>query len=150
MNERAPPARRDEFPHHSPITTRWADNDAFGHINNVQYYAFFDTAVTRWLVERGFLHVTEGEVVCFVAETGCRYFRPLAFPEPVSVGMRVARLGTSSIRYELAVFGAADEAAAQGHFTHVTVNRASGRPVPMPALLRAAAEGLMAARREAV
>ncbi len=143
MREREAPALREEFPHHSPITTRWADNDAFGHINNVQYYAFFDTAVTRWLVERGFLHVTEGEVICFVAETGCRYFRPLAFPERVEVGMRVARLGTSSIRYELAVFGQGNDAAAQGHFTHVTVSRATGRPVPMPQALREAAAGLM-------
>lgn len=148
MSERAPPASRAEFPHFSPITTRWADNDAFGHINNVQYYAFFDTAVTRWLVERGFLHVTEGEVVCFVAETGCRYFRPLAFPEPVVVGMRVAKLGSSSIRYELAVFGAGDTAAAQGHFTHVTVSRATGRPVPMPEALRAAAASLVATKKQ--
>lgn len=143
MTERPPPARRADFPHHSPITTRWADNDAFGHINNVQYYAFFDTAVTRWLVGQGLLHVTAGEVVCFVAETGCRYFRPLAFPEPVTVGMRLARLGTSSIRYELAVFGEGDEAAAQGHFTHVTVDRATGRPVPMPRALRDAATSLV-------
>ncbi len=142
MSERAPPAQRADFPHHTTITTRWADNDAFGHINNVQYYAFFDTAVTRWLVEGGFLRVSEGETLCFVAETGCRYLRPLAFPEPVTVGMRIAHLGRSSLRYELAVFGAGDEAAAQGHFTHVTVDRVTGRPVDMPEALRRAAEGL--------
>lgn len=133
---------RDAYRHFSEVTTRWADNDSFGHINNVQYYAFFDTAVTRWLVERGFL---AGETLCFVAETGCRYFRPLAFPEPVTVGLRVARLGTSSIRYELAVFGAEGPAAAAGHFTHVTVARATGRPVPMPDALRAALSGLVVA-----
>lgn len=144
MPERPDPQMRDAFPHHSPITTRWADNDAFGHINNVQYYAFFDTAVTRWLVERGFLDIAGGEVACFVAETGCRYFRPLAFPEPVTVGLRLARLGTSSIRYELGVFGAEGPAAAAGHFTHVTVSRATGRPVTIPAPLRAALASLVA------
>jgi acyl-CoA thioester hydrolase len=133
---------RDAYRHFSPITTRWADNDAFGHINNVQYYAFFDTAVTRWLAERGFLHPTEGDTVCFVVETGCRYFRPLAFPEPVTVGMRVEKLGTSSIRYGLAVFSDEGPAAATGHFTHVTVGRISGRPVPIPALLRQALSSL--------
>lgn len=129
---------RDAYRHFHPITTRWADNDAFGHINNVQYYAFFDTAVTAWLVARGFLHPTEGDTVCFVVETGCRYFRPLAFPEPVTVGMRVEKLGTSSIRYGLGVFGAEGAAAATGHFVHVAVNRASGRPVAIPAPLRLA------------
>lgn len=134
---------RDAFRHFHPITTRWADNDSFGHINNVQYYAFFDTAVTAWLIAGGFLHPTQGEVVCFVAETGCRYHRPLAFPEPVTVGLRIGRLGTSSLRYELGVFGAAGPAAATGHFTHVCVSRATGRPVPMPDALRQAASGLV-------
>lgn len=129
---------RDAYPHLSAITTRWADNDALGHINNVQYYAFFDTAVTRWPAQRGFLHPSQGETVCFVVETGCRYFRPLAFPEPITVGMRVSRLGTSSIQYQLAVFGAEGPAAATGHFTHVTVSRATGRPMPIPEALDAA------------
>ena len=129
---------RDAYRHFHPITTRWADNDAFGHINNVQYYAFFDTAVTSWLVARGFLHPTQGETVCFVVETGCRFFRPLAFPEPIIVGMRMAKLGTSSMRYELAVFGAEGPAAAAGHFVHVAVSRATGRPVAIPELLRTA------------
>ena len=129
---------RDAYRHFHPITTRWADNDAFGHINNVQYYAFFDTAVTSWLVARGFLHPTQGETVCFVVETGCRFFRPLAFPEPITVGMRMAKLGTSSMRYELAVFGAEGPAAAAGHFVHVAVSRATGRPVAIPELLRTA------------
>ena len=129
---------RDAYRHFHPITTRWADNDAFGHINNVQYYAFFDTAVTSWLVARGFLHPTQGETVCFVVETGCRLFRPLAFPEPITVGMRMAKLGTSSMRYELAVFGAEGPAAAAGHFVHVAVSRATGRPVAIPELLRTA------------
>jgi len=133
---------RDAYRHLCPITTRWADNDAFGHINNVQYYAFFDTAVTRWLISSGFLHPTEGDTVCFVVETGCRYLRPLSFPEPVTVGLRLERLGTSSIRYGLAVFGAEGPAAAIGHFVHVTVNRATGRPVPVPAGLRQALAAL--------
>ena len=133
---------RDAYRHFQPITTRWADNDSFGHINNVQYYAFFDTAVTAWLVARGFLHPTQGEVVCFVVETGCRYIRPLAFPEPVTVGMRLEKLGSSSIRYGLAVFGADGPAAAVGHFVHVAVNRATGRPVPVPEALRQALSAL--------
>lgn len=134
---------RDAYRHFHPITTRWADNDSFGHINNVQYYAFFDTAVTAWLVARGFLHPTEGETVCFVVETGCRYFRPLSFPEPVTVGLRVEKLGNSSVRYGLAVFGAEGPAAAAGHFIHVAVSRATGRPVPVPGPLRKALSALV-------
>lgn len=143
VTERPPPARPRDFPHLCAITTRWADNDAYGHINNVAYYGFFDTAVNRWLISVGALDIAASEAVGLVVETGCRYRRPLAYPQDVVVGVRLARLGTSSVRYELAVFGAGeDEAAAEGHFTHVYVARGTGRPVPVPEALRLALEAL--------
>lgn len=122
-----------------PIDTRWSDNDAYGHVNNVVYYSFFDTAVNRWLVERGLLDIANSTVVGLVVETGCRFTSPIAFPDRVTVGMRVPSLGTSSVRYELAIFRNDDEvASATGHFVHVYVDRASGRPTPIPAGIREA------------
>ncbi|MBY0336115.1 MAG: acyl-CoA thioesterase [Acetobacteraceae bacterium] len=143
MTDKPAPARLAEFPHHCPISTRWADNDAYGHVNNVAYYAFFDTAVNKWLIAQGALDIAASPAVGLVVETGCRYRRPLAYPQDVVVGMRLAKLGNSSVRYELAVFGAGEEeAAAEGHFTHVYVDRGTGRPVPVPDALRRALEGL--------
>ncbi|MDW8313537.1 MAG: thioesterase family protein [Rhodovarius sp.] len=140
MTDRPPPAARGDFPRIERISTRWADNDAYGHINNVAYYGFFDTAVNRWLIEIGALDIARSPVIGLVVETGCRYFRPLAYPDPVEVGLRLAHLGRSSVRYDLAVFGPGDEtAAAQGFFVHVYVDRATGRPAPLPEALRAAA-----------
>ncbi len=134
---------RDAMQRMDCITTRWADNDAYGHINNVVYYAYFDTAVNRWLVENGVLDIARSDVVGLVVETGCRYFRPLSYPEPIEVGFRVAHLGRSSIRYDVAVFGAGHaEAAAQGHFVHVYVDRTTGRPAALPQALRDAATAL--------
>ena len=119
-----------------PITTRWMDNDVFGHVNNVTYYSYFDTAVTGWLHERGLIGLHNGPM-WMVAETRCRYLGEIAFPDPVTVGMRLGRLGNSSVRYELAVFrGDADEAAAEGHFVHVHVDRATRRPAPVPETIR--------------
>ncbi|WP_207539361.1 acyl-CoA thioesterase [Sabulicella rubraurantiaca] len=129
---RSNPLRDGEFPVLVPITTRWADNDAFSHINNVAYYSFFDTAVNMWLVENGILDIARSPLVGLVVETGCRYRRPLAYPMTVRIGLRVARLGSSSVRYDVAAFDAAEEAAAEGHFTHVYVDRATGRPAPIP------------------
>ena len=141
---RPDPPTVDAYRHHVAITTRWTDNDAYGHINNVAYYAFFDTAVNLWLIGQGVLDVGSSPVIGFVVETGCRYHRPLAYPEPVRVGLRAARIGTSSVRYELAVFGAEDpRAAAEGHFVHVYVERATGRPTPLPPELRAALESIL-------
>jgi acyl-CoA thioester hydrolase len=140
-SSRPQPGRSDEYRHHVDITTRWMDNDAYGHINNVTYYSFFDTAVNRWLIDSGVLDIERSEVIGLVVETGCRYFRPLAYPMPVRVGIRVAHLGTSSVRYEVGVFAGDDpEAAAEGHFVHVYVARATQRPTPLPAPLRAALE----------
>jgi acyl-CoA thioester hydrolase len=112
------------------------DNDAFGHVNNVLYYSFFDTTVTGWLVERGLIGFADGPM-WMVAETGCRFLAEVAFPDTVSVGLRLARLGSSSVRYELAVFrGAADLASAEGHFVHVHVDRATRRPIRIPDAIR--------------
>jgi acyl-CoA thioester hydrolase len=138
---RRPPASRGEFAHFLAIPTRWMDNDAYGHVNNVVYYSFFDTAVNRFLIDRGVLRIDASPVIGLVVETGCRYHRPLAFPDAVEVGIRVAHLGTSSVRYELGVFRPGDDlAAAEGHFVHVYVDRETRTPASLPAELRAALE----------
>lgn len=131
-------APRSAFPHFLAIPTRWMDNDVYGHVNNVQYYSYFDTAVNQFLIARGVLDIHQGEVVGFVVDSGCSYFSPVSFPDLVHVGVRVAKLGRSSVRYELAIFRNEDELpAAAGHFVHVYVERSSGRAVPIPdAVLR--------------
>ncbi|MCO5108320.1 MAG: acyl-CoA thioesterase [Burkholderiaceae bacterium] len=139
------PLARGAFRHFLPITTRWMDNDVYGHVNNVVYYSYFDTVVNRYLIERGALDIHRGAVIGLVVETGCHYFAPLAFPETVDAGLRVARLGSSSVRYEVALFGGdAPLAAAQGHFVHVYVDRETRRPTPLPPPLRAALQALAA------
>jgi acyl-CoA thioester hydrolase len=125
------------------IQTRWHDNDVYGHVNNVVYYSWFDTAVNAWLIERGFLDIAGSATVGLVVETTCSYFESVAFPETVELGLGVERLGTSSVTYRIGVFREGGErAAAQGRFTHVYVDRATQRPVPIPADLRAALEAL--------
>jgi len=133
------PAPRSAYRAWRSITTRWADNDAYGHVNNVVYYSWFDTAVNAYLIEQGALDIRDGTVIGLVVETHCNYFSPLAFPQTVDLGLRVAHLGRSSVRYELGVFAAGQEsAAAQGHFVHVYVDAASRQPAPLPlALVRA-------------
>lgn len=138
---REPPRPRAAYRHASPIQTRWADNDVYGHVNNVVYYAWFDMIVNAYLVGEGALDIAAGAVIGLVVETQCRYFAPAAFPEPLEGALRVARLGSSSVRYELGIFRAGGEdAVAEGHFVHVYVDRATRRPVPLPAPLRAALE----------
>ena len=125
------------------IPTRWADNDMYGHVNNVVYYAWFDTAVNSLLIERGALDIHQGATIGFVVETQCNYFAPLAFPQTVEAGIRVAHAGSSSVRYEIALFAeGAETAAAQGHFVHVYVDRATRRPTPLPERLRRVLESL--------
>lgn len=120
-----------------PIMTRWADNDAYGHVNNVVYYAWFDTVVNSVLIEFGLLDISGGPIIGLVVESGCQYRHPLAFPETVEAGVRIARLGNSSIRWEIGLFGAGDaHAAATGFFVHVYVDRLTRRPVPLPAAWR--------------
>jgi acyl-CoA thioester hydrolase len=127
-----------------PLQTRWSDNDVYGHINNVVYYSYFDTVVNDYLVASGALDIQEGSVIGLVVETGCRYAAPLAFPMRLEGGLRVAKIGTSSVRYEIAIFREGEEKpAAQGHFTHVYVDRATRRPTPLPASLRAALQSLL-------
>jgi acyl-CoA thioester hydrolase len=130
---------RAAFRHFRPIATRWMDNDAYGHVNNVHYYSYFDTAVAGWLIERGGLKIDESPVIGLVVETGCTYFESVAFPDALEAGIVVAHLGRSSVRYRIGIFRAgAEQAAAQGHFVHVYVDRATQRPVEIPGELRAA------------
>ncbi|WP_441231971.1 acyl-CoA thioesterase [Tardiphaga sp. 215_C5_N2_1] len=145
MSGRAPPDRRDSYRYFQTMTTRWMDNDSYRHMNNTTYYAFFDTIVNQYLIENGVLDVEKSEVIGLVAETTCSYFKSLGFPSKVTVGLRVGRLGTTSIRYEIGLFDEqADEASAQGHFVHVYVNRETGRPVQLPEALRSVVSGLTA------
>jgi acyl-CoA thioester hydrolase len=132
-----------DYPHRLTIATRWNDNDVYGHVNNVEYYAFFDTVINAWLISEGGLDIHAGEVIGVCAESHCEFRGPLAFPERVEAGLRVAHLGRSSVRYEIGLFGeGADEAAATGWFVHVFVDRAQRRPVDIPPPLRAALERL--------
>lgn len=135
---------REDYRHFDRISTRWADNDAYGHLNNVVYYGYFDTAVNRYLIEAGVLEVAGGAVIGLVVESHCNYFSPLAFPQAIDVGLRVARIGASSVRYEIGVFGA-DElvCAACGHFVHVYVDRRSRRPTALPPALIQTLKGLL-------
>lgn len=130
-------ASRSDFPHFLEIPTRWMDNDAYQHVNNVVYYSYFDTAVNRLLIDRGLLDINRDTVVGMVVDTGCSYFSSIAFPDTVHAGLRVAKLGNTSVRYELALFRN-DEAtpAAGGHFVHVYVDRISNRPVAVPSAVR--------------
>lgn len=137
MSARQQPDTRDNYPHFLTITTRWMDNDLYGHINNVQYYSFFDTAVNRYLIDQGVLDIHAGEVIGLVVETHCNFFSSAAFPDDITAGIRVAHLGRSSVRYEVGLFAnSEDMAIAQGHFVHVYVNRESQKPVEIPQDLR--------------
>ena len=139
----ARPLPRQHYRHFSALSTRWMDNDIYGHLNNVVYYSLFDSAVNRYLIEAGVLDIRTGGVIGLVVETHCNYFAPLAFPQPIEAGLRVARIGTSSVRYEIGLFAAdAPLSAASGHFVHVYVDRASRRPTPLPPGLVAALRGL--------
>ncbi|MGD9766993.1 MAG: acyl-CoA thioesterase [Pseudolabrys sp.] len=133
MTLREAPHTRAAYAHHLTLTTRWMDNDVYGHVNNVVYYSFFDTVVNRYLIEAGALDIAQGAVIGLVVETQCNYFQSIAFPDTVTAGLRVAYVGNSSVRYEIALFrNDDDKASAQGHFVHVYVDRASNRPVALP------------------
>jgi acyl-CoA thioester hydrolase len=132
-------ARRADFPHFREIPTRWLDNDVYGHVNNVVYYSYFDTAVTGHLVDSGVLDYRNATIVGIVVETKCQFLRELAFPEVVHAGIRITRLGNSSVRYEIGLFSGEEETpAAVGHFVHVYVDRENRRPVRIPDNVRAA------------
>ncbi len=140
---RIEPEPRSAYKAFRSIGTRWMDNDAYGHVNNVVYYSWFDTAVNAFLIEHGVLDIHHGEAIGLVVETQCNYFSPLAFPQTVEAGLRVARLGSSSVRYEVALFAQdQDLCAARGHFVHVYVDRVSRRPVSLPQPLKQLLETL--------
>ncbi|MEZ5156932.1 MAG: thioesterase family protein [Solirubrobacterales bacterium] len=138
-------APRAAYPHFETLQTRWADNDVYGHVNNVEYYAFFDTVINRWLIREGGLDIHAGEVIGVCAESHCNYRDGFAFPEDIDAGLRVGRLGNSSVTYEIGLFASgAEEASATGWFVHVFVDSRTRRPAEMPAKLRASLERLRA------
>ena len=137
MTVRQEPDSRDDYRQFLTITTRWMDNDVYGHINNVQYYSYFDTAVNRFLIDRGVLDIHNGSVIGLVVETHCNYFSGAAYPQDIEAGIRVTEPGRSSVRYEVGLFVAGQEQAiAQGHFIHVYVDRGNRAPVEIPSELR--------------
>lgn len=137
---------RSAFPHLLALPTRWMDNDSYGHVNNVNYYSFFDTAVNRYLIDRGVLDIHKDDIVGFVVETGCSYFSSISFPDVIHVGVRVAKLGNSSVRYEIALYRNDEELpSAAGHFVHVYVDRRSNKSVPIPEATRAVLQTLVPA-----
>ena len=139
------------YPHRFAIQTRWKDNDVYGHVNNVEYYSYFDTAINAWLIREGGLDIEGGDVIGLCVESHCEFRAALTFPETIEVGLRVGRLGKSSVRYELGIFReASDEPAAEGHFVHVFVERQTRRPAPIPAQLRTALERLQVPATEEV
>jgi len=148
MTESAAPAKpqpesRDAYRAFRTINTRWMDNDAYGHVNNVVYYSWFDTVVNAHLIEQGVLDIHRGEVIGLVIETQCNYFAPIEFPQVVEAGLRVARLGTSSVRYEVGLFIKGEPlTAARGHFIHVYVDRETRKAGPLPAPLKSVLEKL--------
>lgn len=142
---RSEPESRLAYRQFVRLTTRWMDNDIYGHLNNVVYYSLFDTAVNQTLIAAGVLDIHQGQVIGLVVETHCSYFAALAFPQGVEAGLRVAQLGQSSVRYEIGLFGEGQAlCAAQGHLVHVYVDKQSRRPVPLPDPLRNFLQGLRA------
>jgi acyl-CoA thioester hydrolase len=140
---RPQPQPRSAYPVFRPITTRWMDNDVYGHVNNVVYYSWFDTAVNAYLIEQGALDIHAGKVIGLVIETQCNYFTPLAFPQTIHAGIRVAHMGKSSVRYEVGLFAEdSDTAAACGHFVHVYVDKQTRRPASLPDALKTTLETL--------
>ena len=142
MSRRELPGRHD-YGVFYPISTRWADNDIYGHVNNVVYYAWFDSAVNRYLIEEGGLDIADGSIVGYVVDSGCAYHAPLAYPDTVEAGLRIEHLGNSSVRYGVGIFREGEPSpAAHGHFVHVFVRRPEERPMAIPGPLRAALERL--------
>jgi acyl-CoA thioester hydrolase len=143
-NLRPQPGTRGDYAVFRTIGTRWMDNDAYGHVNNVVYYSWFDTAVNAYLIEQGVLDIHQGDTIGLVIETQCNYFSPLAFPQTIDAGIRVSRLGGSSVRYEVGLFAQGQPlTAAKGHFVHVYVEKASRRPVALPLPLKTVLETLL-------
>lgn len=139
MTARRPPSPRSRFIAFRTLTTRWMDNDAYGHLNNVVHYSLFDTAVNQWLIEQGLLDIVGSPVIALVVETGCRYHAEMAYPDMITAGIAVAKLGASSVRYEIGLFrGDEETASAEGFFVHVYVERATRKTAPLSPQLREA------------
>ena len=131
------PDTLESYPHSISIPTRWADNDVYGHVNNAVYYFYFDTVVNTWLIDKGLLEIGKSEMISLVVETGCNYFASLKFPETITAGLWVAKVGSSSVRYEIGLFGEGQTtASAQGHFVNVYVNKKNSKPMPIPDTMR--------------
>jgi acyl-CoA thioester hydrolase len=144
MSERPQAEGRKAYRHFTRLTTRWMDNDVYGHVNNVVYYSLFDTAVNGYLVDAGALDIHRSEVIGLVVETHCNYFAPIKFPTPIDAGIRVGRVGGSSVRYEIGLFAEGEPlTAARGHFIHVYVDRSTRRPTALPSALSNALQGLL-------
>jgi acyl-CoA thioester hydrolase len=131
--------RIENYPYTVAITTRWMDNDIYGHVNNVTYYSYFDTAANHFLIHEGGLDIRAGSIIALVVESHCQYHQALSYPEPLRAGVRVDKLGNRSVTYGIGIFREGEaEAAAHGHFVHVFVDRQTRRPVPIPDLMRQA------------
>ncbi len=137
MSSKPQPEPRQNFKHFSVIPTRWMDNDVYGHVNNVNYYSYFDTAVNKHLIEEGALNIQESPVIGLVVETQCNYFASIAFPDTIEAGIRVSKIGNSSVRYEIGLFKEGEDmCAAKGHFIHVYVERVTNKPTSLPEKLK--------------
>jgi acyl-CoA thioester hydrolase len=144
MSEKKPVGQRADYKHFRIIPTRWMDNDVYGHVNNVVYYSYFDTLLNRYLIDHGGLDFRNGPVIGIAVETLCRFHKSFEYPENIDAGLRIGKLGTSSVRYEIGLFGEGEDSArAEGHFVHVFVDRTTQRPVPLPAGIRAALERIL-------
>ncbi|HEY0973756.1 MAG TPA: thioesterase family protein [Solimonas sp.] len=142
-------SRRTDYAHVLPLTTRWKDNDVYGHVNNVEYYSYFDTVINTWLIREGGLDIHQGTVIGLCAESHCKYLGPIAFPETIHAGLRVAHLGRSSVRYEIALFCEQQELpAAEGWFVHVFVDRQTRKSTALPERLRDCLERLRVVTEE--
>lgn len=142
MSKKVP--QREDYLSFIPVSTRWADNDIYGHVNNVTYYSYFDTAANHYLIHEGGLDIENGPVIGFVVSSACNYHRAIAYPDRLEIGLRVNRIGNSSVQYGLAVFKEGDnEACADGHFVHVFVERQSQQPVSIPENLRSALNAIL-------
>lgn len=135
---------RDRYPHFMTLQTRWSDNDIYGHVNNVTYYSYFDTVVNCFLIDAGGLDIQTGVAIGVAVETMCKFRQPLAYPEAIDAGLRVGKLGNSSVRFEIGIFRQGeDEASAAGHFVHVFVDRTTNKPMPIPDQIRSALESIV-------
>ena len=144
MTEKQIPSLRSDYKQFSLIETRWNDNDSYGHVNNIVYYSYFDTAVNRHLIQQGVLDLTNSESIGLVIESKCTYFSSITFPDTVAVGLKVVHLGNSSVRYQIGLFcNDADTASAVGEFVHVYVNRQTNKPVSIPANTRKVLQALV-------